>query len=256
MATRADISERLSALRGELGVQGRRVQSLVEGAFDASFARDEAAAARVVQLDDEVDRRDVAIERAAVTLLSDLARETVEVDEKDLRWLLTIVKVNNELERIADLGVAIAEAAIEAAHAARDEAARGHPASDSGGTSALGSALRVLANSVIGILRDAVSAVERGDAGLAMLVLRSHHAVDRFRAEVATHIEKRMDGEEAGRPLGIQRALRLHEMSGRAAMIADHCTNTAEQVVYVASGMIVRHTEGGWISQGADGKGC
>ncbi|MDX9912432.1 MAG: PhoU domain-containing protein [Phycisphaerales bacterium] len=256
MPTRTDISERLSRLRGELGAQGRRVQALVEGAFDASFARDGEAAARVIAQDDEIDRVDVAIERTAVTLLSDLARESVEVDEKDLRWLLTIVKVNNEMERIADLGVAIAEAAIDADRAAREEASQGHPPADSGGTSALASSLRVLTNSVIGIVRDAVSAVERGDAGLAMLVLRSHHAVDRFRAEVATHIQRRMEGEEAGRPLGIQRALRLHEMSGRAAMIADHCTNTAEQVVYVASGMIVRHTEGGWVSQGPDGRAC
>ena len=100
--------ERLALLRQEIVTQGRRVLDLCTRAVDCFFD-DDADKARGVQAgDDDIDRADVAIERASVPLLA-----MGQTDEHAIRSVLTIVKVNNELERIADDGVAIAERVLE-----------------------------------------------------------------------------------------------------------------------------------------------
>lgn len=102
-------AERTQKLKTELVDQGRRVQQLVELAFEAAFERSADKAARAVALDDAVDTADVAIEQSSVQLLTDATRTGSQLEPQHLRILLTIVKVNNELERIADVGVDVAE---------------------------------------------------------------------------------------------------------------------------------------------------
>src|SRR3954462_15241368 len=104
-------NQRLDTLKGELVAQGERVQRLLEEAFRSTFARDAAVSARIQAMDDEVDRVDVELEKASVALLSDATGEGARLEPAQLRAVLTIVKINNELERIADGGVSIAEQA-------------------------------------------------------------------------------------------------------------------------------------------------
>src|SRR5437660_5090458 len=100
---------RIAQLKLELAAQGRRVQGLLEVAFDAVFARDLIDARRAIDLDDLVDKIDVEIERSAVALLTEATAAGAALPAEQLRMILTIVKVNNELERIADSGVAVCE---------------------------------------------------------------------------------------------------------------------------------------------------
>src|SRR5437870_4436281 len=110
MTTSADgFADRLAKLKSILVEQGRRVQALIESAFDCAFARDATAADRVGGMDESIDRTDVEIEKASVQLLADATREGAELPIDQLRMVLTIVKINNELERIADAGVSVAE---------------------------------------------------------------------------------------------------------------------------------------------------
>src|SRR5215510_13578793 len=106
---------RLERLKADLVRQGERVRSLLEACFEAVFARDPAGAAGVMGLDDEIDRVDVQIEKAAVQLLTDATHENSRLEPGQLRAVLTIVKINNELERIADCGQAVAERAADMA---------------------------------------------------------------------------------------------------------------------------------------------
>ena len=93
-----------AAIRSDLVRQGERVQSLLLSAVEAWFDLDEDKANAAVLADDEIDRIDVEIERASVPLLA-----MGETDHARIRSVLTVVKLNNELERIADCGVNIAE---------------------------------------------------------------------------------------------------------------------------------------------------
>ena len=77
--TRESIERRIARLRVDMVEQGRRVERLVEGAVEAVFDRDAEKAAWVIKHDAVIDRADVEIERAAVDMLTDIAREAFEV---------------------------------------------------------------------------------------------------------------------------------------------------------------------------------
>ncbi|MCC6661070.1 MAG: hypothetical protein IT437_09320 [Phycisphaerales bacterium] len=219
--------KRLARLHSDLVEQGRRVGALLEAAFDAAFARNEGLADRAIAQDDAIDRVDVEIEKACVNLLNEATNEGEELSEGQLRAVLTIVKVNNELERVADAGCRIAERVDDFI------AVRGD----------IPETFRVMANSVVGILRDAVRAYDRSDATLARVVLQSENAVESFKAAILRDAEERI----AQGGMSVDFAFALHEVANQAERMADHCTNIAEQVIYSVTGAIVRHTEGNWV---------
>lgn len=219
--------QRTGQLKMELVEQGRRVQAMLEMAFDAIFTRDHAAAKAAIGQDDAIDKVDVVIEQKAVALLIDATRQGAELDPRQLREVLTIVKANNELERIADVGVDLAELVPTLAKL---------------GT-AFPETFRVMSNSVIGILRDTNASVQRSDPNLANIVLQSQHAVTAFKAALMREAEQNI----AKGKLGVDFAFSLHEIASLCEDIADHCTNIAEQVIYLTTGAIVRHMESSWV---------
>src|SRR5205814_10534781 len=102
---------------------------------------------------------------------------------------------------------------------------------------------RVMANSVIGILRDVNTAVMRNDAPLANIVLQSQHAVTAFKSAILRDAEEKI----AKGQMTVDLAFRLHEIASQCEVIADHCTNVAEQVIYLTTGAIVRHMQSSWV---------
>ena len=110
-------------------------------------------------------------------------------------------------------------------------------------TNAFPETFRIMANSVIGVLRDVNASFARKDAPLAKIVLQSQHAIARFKVEVVRDAEKKI----AAGTMSVDFAFRLHEVAALCELIADHCTNIAEQVIYASTGAIVRHTQACWI---------
>lgn len=218
--------QRIDQLRMDLGAQGRRVQSLLELAFDAAFSRDAELAARVIAMDDDVDRVDVELEKRTVALLTEACASGAALGAGQLRMVLTIVKVNNELERIADAGASVAELVSELA--ARDVT--------------LPDTFRVMTNSVIGILRDCSLSLARSDGQLAKVVLASEDAVEAFKRAILRDAQVQV---QSGK-LSVDAAFVVHELATLCEIMAGHCTNIAEQALYVATGKIVRHLAGHW----------
>jgi phosphate transport system protein len=227
--TAQDFSAELDALRDELSIQGKRVRDLVESALDAFFAADDEKAQHAIDLDEQIDAADVAIEQAAVDLLGRVARDASPIADAGLRGVLNLVKINNEYERIADSGVSVAESAL---------ALSGNPAR-------LPITARVMTNSVVGILRDVVKAYNTQDAILARLVLQSEETVSMFKAEILRSAERSVaDGD-----MTVDLAFGLHEIASQCLLVVDHCTNVAEQVIFETTGVIVRHRAGEWIER-------
>ncbi|MCC6425411.1 MAG: hypothetical protein IT435_01190 [Phycisphaerales bacterium] len=225
--TPKEFADRIDALRGQLVEQGRRVQRLLEAAFAAFFSRDEAGGVAAIRLDDEVDSVDVAIEQECVQLLTSATREGAALEPVQLRAVLTIVKINNELERIADAGVEVAERvkSVKLISATFPDTCR------------------VMANSAVGILRDSTASFASNDARIAKIVLQSQHAVTAFKDAVLRDSEERI----AKGAMSVDVAFQLHEVASQCELIADHCTNIAEQIIYLTTGAVVRHTEAKWI---------
>lgn len=207
--------------------QGHRVAQLFEDACDAVFTMDVKAARAVVDADDEIDKVDIEIECRTVALLGEVASRAEPVSEGELRRMLTIVKVNNELERAADSATTIAAQTPMLAEIGE----------------ALPDTLRVLTNSVAGILRDVTRSIERGDPRLAKAVLDAEDTVEAFKSQLLRDAERLIAVGE----ISVDYAFAVHELANQCERIADHATNIAEQVIYVKTGAIVRHTDAGWI---------
>lgn len=231
-APHPDIAKRIARLRDRLAEQGQLVVSLLEAALKAFYERDAADAAGVAAEDDRVDRVDVEIEKESVSILSAAACAGCELEHDQIRQVLTIVKINNELERIADVGTDIAELVGTLA----DPRTR------------FPETTKVMTNSVLGLCRDAVGSFEDADPALARVVLQSEHVVLAFKAEILRQAEARVTGGT----MPVESAFDLHELISHCMLIADHCTNIAEQVIYERTGMIVRHMEGSWVERPAE----
>jgi phosphate transport system protein len=143
----------------------------------------------------------------------------------DLRLLCTILKVNNDLERIADCAVNVAE---RAQHLDPDFVERQQLD------------IRQLVTVVRGALRKAIQAYASEDAQGANEVLAQDDAVDALYAQsIRTVIP-----DAATFPDDVPGYLDLLSIAKNLERIADHATNIAEDVIYLTTGEIVRHGRG------------
>ena len=218
----ATFEKRLDQLQSDLVTQGSRVYELTLRAVESFFDRDLEKARVVINDDSVIDRVDVEIERASITLLA-----MGIADEHQIRSVLTIVKINNEQERIADCAVNIAEVIQNYG----EEMVEEPPAT-----------FRVMANSVIGMVRDSNRALGELNSQLAQQVLGFDDTVDQFKAEIGLDAENKVASGE----YSVSFAFRLRTVTAQVERMADHCTNICEQVIYLESGKIVRHRPEGW----------
>ena len=212
-----DFQTDLQNLQDDLNKQGDRVLALALNAVDSFFDSDKQKAEASIASDPEIDRVDVEIEQHSIPLLA-----TGEASAQDIRAILTIVKVNNELERIADCAANIASAVSETP-----------PPSDR---------FKVMANSVLGMLRDSNRALESGNAALARRVLSFDDAVNDFKCEIVLDAQR---GIAEGH-MSVEEGFSLMKVTKSLERIADHCTNVCEQVIYLETGKIMRHDADGW----------
>ena len=94
----------LEALKRRILEMGQIVAERARDSLRALLERDAKIARRVIQGDDDVDEREVAIEEEALKILA--LHQPVATD---LRWVIAVLKVNSDLERVGDLAVNIAE---------------------------------------------------------------------------------------------------------------------------------------------------
>ena len=219
----SEFIKKLAQLKADLKIQGGRVSGQLLKSIESSFDGDVEAANFVVAQDEIIDRADVEIERACIDLL-----RLGTVDDYSIRSVLTIVKVNNELERIADCAADIADSSAK-----QSQLSANFPPT-----------FRVMANSVIGMVRDTNIALDKGDTVLAIRVLSFDDTVNRFRKEIVLDVQRRTSGGSLD-PLV---AFDLLAITRKLERIADYCTNICEQVIYLETGKIVRHSPDGWTS--------
>ncbi|HRK32347.1 MAG TPA: phosphate signaling complex protein PhoU [Tepidisphaeraceae bacterium] len=209
----------LDCLREKVARMTASVQLEVEQAVEAVLTANVKLARTVIDGDRRIDEEEVEIEKAAIDLLA-----LYQPAASDLRLITTIIKVNGDFERVADCAVNVAQRVPSLASGQNGQY---HPPED----------LRVMGNTVVTTLRETIKAFNLPDATLARSVLRSDDVVDALYHQIVQDMVGMMEagGQQAGLDLSnIMIAKNLER-------IADHCTNIAENVVYVASGRIIRH---------------
>jgi phosphate transport system protein len=173
---------------------------------------------RVIKGDATIDEEEVKVEKAAIDLLA-----LYQPAAGDLRMIATIIKVNGDFERIADCAVNIGQRVQYLRNVAGYE-----PPAD----------LRVMSNSVIATLRDTIQAFNLADENLARRVLRGDDVVDALYHQIVQDMLSMMQSQAHKATQDLSNIM----LAKNLERIADHCMNIAEDVVYVHSGRIIRHS--------------
>lgn len=196
---------------------GAKVEEAVRRSIAALQTRRTDLALEVMAGDPEIDQVEVEIEEECLKILA--LHQPVA---NDLRFTAACLKINNDLERIGDLAVNIAErsASLE----------RDLPFSVPKG-------LQPMMERTAAMLRTALDAFVKGDVQLAMSVRQEDNVVDDANRQIIKQMVEHMKTASDQ----VDDALLILSASKNLERIADHATNIAEDVIYMVEGEIVRH---------------
>jgi len=207
----------LRELKDKLLIMGGRIEQIIRDSMNSLIQRDTALAKDCIQRDHEINRLELEIDELCFKILA-LRQPTAN----DLRFITFGLKVVTDLERVGDLGVNIAERALEL-----NEEPPLKPYVD----------LPKMSESVQKMLKDALDAFVNEDVALAHEVLKSDDYVDELNRTLFEELIEYMGKDQTN----IKRACRLIFIARYLERIADHSTNVAEMVIFMIQGKDVRH---------------
>ena len=193
------------------------VESAIYRSIVALTEKNEAQAMQALQSETRINQMEIEIDDLATGLLA--LEQPVATD---LRFITAAIKINNDLERMGDHAVNIAERALSLIHEPVVK-----PLVD----------IPLLASMVESMVRKSLDAFVEKDSGLARNVLISDDAVDELRDSIYDELIVYMEKD----PSSIRQCLDLIFVARNLERIADHSTNIAEDVVFLVEGVDVRH---------------
>ncbi len=193
------------------------VEEAIYSAIRALQGRDVNLARKVIKGDDLIDQQENRIEEECLKMLA--LHQPVAAD---LRRIAAVLKINTDLERMADLAVDIAERALCLAELP---------------SLPIPEKLQHMTDLTTGMVRQSLEAFVKQDTREARTVCRLDDEVDRYNAEIIRELIQAMRSS----PEMIEPALSLFSATRHLERIADHATNIAEDVIYLVEGEIVRH---------------
>jgi phosphate transport system protein len=211
------LREELDELNSRLLEMSGLVEDSISHSVTAVVHRDKDAAMVVLNNESLINNLEILIDNVAIRLLA--LQQPVAVD---LRFVTMSIKINNNLERMGDIAVNIAESALSLLGMPPIK-----PRID----------IPYMAKLAQDMIRNSLDAFVRRDAELAKTVLGSDDAVDSLRDEMYAEIVKFMEEDPSRIHPGID-----HLFVARALeRLADHATNIAEDVLFFVQGIDVRH---------------
>jgi phosphate transport system protein len=193
------------------------VEDNVQRAVAALIAFDDHLADRIIAEDMEVDQLEVDIEEECLKILA-----LYQPVANDLRFVIAVLKINNDLERIGDEAVNIAERALFLAHHERVEVNFDFVA---------------MATKAQAMLRNSLDALVACDSQQARGVGMADDEVDELNRQAYVHIQRAIKHH----PEKVAQFVHYLTVSRHLERIADYATNIAEDVVYMIDGEVIRH---------------
>ena len=209
--------QELEQLKAKLLEMSALVESAVYRSVQGVVEKNEELAHQVLRNESRINQLEIEIDDMAISLLALQAPLAA-----DLRLVTAAIKINNDLERMGDLSVSIAQAALALI---REPIIR--PLID----------IPHIAGLAQGMVRKALDAFVNRDPELARSVLASDDAVDNMRTASYHELISFMESN----PQQIPQALYLLSVVRNLERIADHATNIAEDVLFLVKGIDVRH---------------
>jgi len=212
------LDEVLQELRKDILRIGVLAQESIFKSIEALKNRDKTQAHEVIDADTKIDELEISIDETCVDLVA-----RYQPMAGDLRFITTGMKINAELERIADIAVDIAERVLEIADRPLLKPLIDTPK------------LSAVAQRMVG---DAIDAFIRRDVELARKVVLSDSEADQLRNAIQSEL---MNDFLAKDPSTADRAVPLLLIARYLERICDHATNIAEDVIYMVEAKVVKH---------------
>ncbi|MFA4990218.1 MAG: phosphate signaling complex protein PhoU [Candidatus Omnitrophota bacterium] len=208
----------LKDLNNDILKIGTLAQEAIYRSIESLKDRDKDMAKSVIENDKKIDELELVIDEKCLDLI---ARH--QPMAKDLRFITTGMKLNNELERIADIAVDIAQRVFELADKPLLKPLVDIPQ------------LTTIAQDMV---KTAIDAFIKGDIELARKVLLADSEADRLRNSIQQElIDEYMVKDGSTSP----RAVQLLLIARFLERICDHATNIAEDIIYMVKAQVVRH---------------
>ncbi len=194
-----------------------RVEESIEMAVKSLEKRDEEMAKNVIETDEEIDQKEIDIEEECLKILA--LHQPVAID---LRYIIAALKINNDLERIGDLAMDIAEHAIILITNPRPIKYFD---------------FNFMFENVKNMLRKSLDSLVHLDSSKAFEVLEEDDRVDEIDKQICKEVLKEIKKDHENAEFLIQN---IH-ISRHLERVADLATNIAEDLIYLTKGEIVRH---------------
>jgi phosphate transport system protein len=211
------LQKEIDKIKRQILTIGAVVEERVHLAVRAIDERDADLGQKVIYGDPEIDRMDVDLEEDCLKLLA--LYQPVAID---LRFIVSVIKINSELERIADLAVNIGERAVFLAGQKPVDSSFDFPA---------------MSEKVMAMLKNSLDSLVNMNAGAAVKVMDADDAIDSMNRDMYQVTQQGIRKH----PDRVECLMHLWSVSRHLERIADHATNIAEDVIYMIQGTIVRH---------------
>jgi phosphate transport system protein len=209
--------DELAELKERLLLMGNRVEEIVAKAVKALKERDPDLAREVLRDDAEIDRFEIELEDRCVNLLA--LRQPMATD---LRFITSAIKITNDLERMGDHAVNIAECGLKLSAEPLLK-----PLVD----------IPRMAERAIEMMRGSLDSFVNRDTARARSILQSDDEVDQLKGQIFRELLSYMMED----PRTITRAMQLILVSRNLERIADLSTNIAEEVIFINEARVVKH---------------
>jgi phosphate transport system protein len=211
------IARQIDGLKERILKVGTLVEEAISKSISALINRDAALAQRVIANDEEIDRMEVEVEEECLKILA-----LYQPVAADLRFVVAVLKINNDLERMGDLARNIAKRVTQLAD---------------GKAYTLPPEIRTMAMQAQEMVKQCLDAVVNGDPSLARQIREEDDVVDEARLQIRHRVLRGIKDD----PEEVENLLRINSVSKHIERIADMATNIAEDVIYMVEGEIVRH---------------
>jgi len=210
--------EELKELHKEILKMGVMTQEEIFKSIESLKNRDQAQAQEVISFDQKIDELELAIDEKCIDLIA-----RYQPMAGDLRFIATAMKINADLERIADLAVDISQRALEIIDKPILK-----PLID----------IPKLSEVAQKMVKDAIDAFVNRNAELARSVVRADSQADSLRNKVQDELINDYMARDAKT---VDRAVPLLLIARYLERICDHATNIAEDVIYMVEAKVVKH---------------
>lgn len=214
------LESRIPQLKDRLLFMGSLVEQMICDSIKSLVERDDELAKKVIEEDDpKVDKLEIEIDENCINLLA-----LYQPKASDLRTITMVMKINNDLERLGDHAVNIAERSLSLMSKPPVK-----PLID----------IPRMAQRAVDMVRDSLNAFTNSDPDLASDVRARDNMVDALRDQIVRELVTYM----LGNPATLERSLELILIARDLERIADLATNIAEDVIFMVKGETVKHSQ-------------